>query len=99
MKRRKDLSNSKATSPLPTIVVSLLQRRSPNIRLRLEQPSVMCHGRKKVEWHGKGTIVFEGKGYMLIKFKTKGMVVTTLYDLITKQFVDEKYRDIKIVED
>jgi len=97
MKRPKALSNSRADLQSRAMATPA-RLTSKVVKLQLAQPDIICSGRRRVEWSSKGTILIEHPTYYIVEFKTKGVTVTTLYDRDLCYFVDEKYRDIKLIE-
>ena len=80
------------------------QQLPKSIKLKLEQPNIICSGRKRIECYYKGKIIKESPNLLLIEFKSKGDKVTLLYNKIEKQFIETinaqnvNWQDLKIVE-
>ena len=67
------------------------------VKMKLIQPAIKCSGRGDVSCHYRGKVVALQFGYALIEFKQYGEVIEGHYDLVSKEFKEEEYKDIKIV--
>jgi hypothetical protein len=68
-----------------------------SIKLKLEQPAIMCSGRKKIECFYKGKIINENIGNIdiqVIKFKSHGQDI--LVTFFKGECVTEPWQDLKI---
>jgi len=73
----------------------LLQK---SIKLKLEQPAIMCEGRKPVTCYYRGKLI-EGRGeYWHIRIKSYGKELMVSINKETGNCVTEGWQDLKIVK-
>lgn len=70
---------------------------SRKIKLKLEQPQIMCAGRERVECYWRAEVIHETDDALIIEFKYQSRPVVALYNKLTEKFVDEEFWNIKIV--
>ena len=68
-----------------------------SIKLKLEQPDVMCGGRKRIQCYYRAKIVNETSETMSITFISHGSLIVTTYNKLTKEFSSGRWKDLKIV--
>lgn len=73
-----------------------LKLKSSKVKLKLEQPQIMCAGRDKVECYYRGKIVWENSIGKQIEFKSFGQLVKVMF--IGDVCVTENWQDLKIIK-
>jgi hypothetical protein len=69
------------------------------IKLKLEQPAIMCEGRKPITCYYKGKVILESENLMWIVIKSHGKEISLMYDKNLKHFLHRKDGEIKEFED
>ncbi len=69
---------------------------SRKVKLKLEQPAIMCSGRDKVECFYRGKIVLEQDGFEGIEFKSYGKIVAVLFK--NNECITSGWEDLKIIK-
>ncbi len=71
------------------------------VKMKLIQPFIKCSGRRDVTAYFRGKVIeLAGPGFVshaIISFKYRGELVQGMYDLYERQFIEEEYKDIKLV--
>lgn len=73
------------------------QQSTRNIKLKLEQPAIMCSGRERVTCYYRGKIVRESENYYkVITFKSHGEEVQVSF--YGPRCITEGWEDLKIIK-
>lgn len=70
--------------------------KSSKVKLKLEQPYIMCAGRDKVECYYRGKIIEEKNTTKQIEFKSFGQLVRVTF--MNNICVTENWQDLKIIK-
>lgn len=68
-----------------------------SIKLKLEQPGIICSGRTKVECFYRGKVVKEDENCLIVTFKSYGQEKRVLFQKFDGMCITEDWRDLKIV--
>lgn len=71
-----------------------LQPRS--IKLKLEQPGIICSGRTKVECFYRGKVVNEDENCLIVTFKSYGHEQRVLFQKFDGMCITKDWQDLKI---
>ncbi len=66
-----------------------------SIKLKLEQPEIMCSGRRIAECYYRGKITFEFYNTMHVKIKSHGKEVTVCFE--DGACITEGWEDLQII--
>jgi hypothetical protein len=72
-----------------------VSKQQKSIRLKIEQPEVMCSGRSRVKCYYKANITFEFYNMFHAKFKSHGKEVTVCF--VDGLCITEGWEDLKVV--
>lgn len=67
------------------------------IKLKLEQPAIVCGGRERVTCFYRGKIIKESEHLAWIIFVSEKKEVSLVYNKETKTFGDKEWIDLKII--
>ncbi len=70
-----------------------------SIKLKLEQPKIMCSGRSKVECFYRGKLIEEDAGNKVVEFKSHGVLQIVTFDENGKCVNNIYWQDLKIVKE
>jgi hypothetical protein len=73
-----------------------LKPKSSKVKLKLEQPYIMCAGRDKVECYYRGKVVWEMNTTKQIEFKSFGQLVKVMF--VDDICITENWQDLKIIK-
>jgi len=72
------------------------------VKLKLEQPSIICSGRDRVECYYRGKItswiIGNPHSYFDVTFKSKGEIVTVTFRALDDVCLNHGWEDLKIVK-
>jgi hypothetical protein len=75
-----------------------LKPKSSKVKLKLEQPYIMCAGRDKVECYYRGKIVEKTKDILTIEFKSFGEKTIVEFDRKYGFCLTTDWQDLKIID-
>lgn len=80
--------------------MALLQQPFPKIKLKLEQPAIMCSGREKVECYFRGKIICQNDNSIGVEFKSFGEKQYVAFNTDTNECISafDKWKDLKIIK-
>lgn len=70
--------------------------KSSKVKLKLEQPYMMCAGRDKVECYYRGKVVWEIGTTKQIEFKSFGLPVIVMF--VDNICITDNWQDLKIIK-
>ena len=68
------------------------------LKLKLEQPNIMCSGRKRVDVHFRAKVVWVDltNGFCDVEFKSYGENIRVVFDMRTNKCLTPMFEDLKI---
>lgn len=72
------------------------QQQLGKVKLKLEQPAIVCAGRQRVTCYYKGKILESSDGFLYVSFKSYGEEIQVMIDEESKRCLTPNWLDLKM---